>query len=317
MPMLVRPPFPDMIDNTMRSAFNSCERKFWLSFIRNWAQPHISHHLLAGQAFALAMETTRKAYYAEGVDPEEAIFRGFVALVESYAEWDDEYWKNKSCFNMCRAFVDYWREYPMDRDEVMPAVFADGKPAIEFNFGIPLPINHPETGMPIIYCGRFDMLGVRTGHNYVVDEKTTGSLGESWSKRYQLSSQFTGYAWGASEHGFPVTGALIRGIGILVKEIKHIQLPLPRPDHMIREWYEAMLGDVRRMIRSWAQTDEAMLNQWLPEIWRPDLADACGEWGGCQFASVCEIDPGRREQMLEINFMQRVWDPMRVLEGGE
>lgn len=311
--MGARPPFPAAIDNTMRSSFTECERKFWLQYLRCLASPNPPLHLIAGGAFAKGMEVARKSFYEQRLSPQESVELGWVALVEEFATYDDEHWKNKTCFNVSRAFVDYFREYPLESDDIVPVVF-NGKPAIEFNFGIPLPINHPETGLPIIYCGRFDMLGQRNSQLFVVDEKTTGSLGEYWANRYQLSSQFTGYSWAAREHGYSVVGAVIRGIGILTREIKHAQLILPRMDFMIDEWYRTLLEDVQKMVLSWVHTAEDISNQWSPHIWKPELGAACGDFGGCQFSPVCGIAPEMRDRLLEVNFTVRPWDPMRIGE---
>jgi hypothetical protein len=256
------------------------------------------------------MEVARRAFYEEGRPQDEAIASGWAALHGEYAGVDDEHWGQKRATRMGEAFVSYFERYPMDQDATQPFV-SWGKAAIEFSFGIPLPVLHPETGMPIIYCGRFDMLGEQHGLLWVVDEKTTERLGETWSKRYELSSQFTGYCWGAKQHGYPVVGALIRGIGILSKEVKHIEVPFTRPQFLIDEWYETMIKDVREMVASWERTSFDLKNQWHPTVWEPNFADSCGGWSGCTFMPVCSIDPVMRERMLEINYVVRPWTPLK------
>lgn len=290
----------------MRSTFRACERKFWLRFFESWDLPRPSVHLHAGQAFAKGLEVTRKAWFlGETRDPDEAIARGWQALIEEYGDFVDEAVPNKSAHRMGEALISYFDQYPLETDLIQPAMF-HGRPAVEFRFALPLPILNPSTGDPILYTGRFDMLGLANGQLFVVDEKTTGSLGQYWSRRYELSAQFTGYCWAAKEYGYPVVGAMIRGIGILSKEIKHAEMPLWRHDFLIAEWYEALLADVKRMIEAWKAMEEQ--SPW--SVWQPDFADACGAFGGCQFLPVCEIAPQSREKLLDINFAKRVWDPL-------
>jgi hypothetical protein len=302
---MIRPPFPAAIDNTMRAAFRACPRKMMLAYLHGYTNPSPRIHLIAGGAFARGMEVTRKAYYDQGLSEDESIALGYVALheefvKEGYTEDDEFLYKNKAPNRMGGALINYFQEYPLDRDEIRPAKMANGKHAIEFNFGIPLPIAHPETGLPIIYCGRFDMLGQKDNMLFVVDEKTTGSLGEYWFKRYELSAQFTGYCWAARQHDFPVVGALIRGIGILKGQIKHATVPLMRPDWMIDEWYAQLINDIRDMIE-----------YWKADNWPADYADSCGSYGGCQFTPVCGISPQGRDSMLGIQYVIRSWEPLR------
>lgn len=306
-----RPPFPQQIDNTMRSAWKACQRKFWLSFMEGWAGQKPSVHLHAGLAFAKGLEVTRFAFYSGGASAEEAIMLGWKALIEAYGDFDSSESPNKNAHRMGEALVSYFDEYPLETDTLKPAIFR-GNPAVEFTFAIPLPINHPETGLPILYCGRFDMLGEANGQLFVVDEKTTGSLGQYWARRYELSAQFTGYCWAAHQYGYPVVGAIVRGIGILKTDIKHAAMPLLRPPFMIEEWYRELLIDIHGMIEAWKKMET--MDGW--EAYRPDYADACGSYGGCQFISVCNIHPANREKLLAVNFTKREWTPL-AMEGED
>jgi hypothetical protein len=201
---------------------------------------------------------------------------------------------------MGAALVDYFREYPMDLDELRPVKTATGS-AVEFSFSIPLPITHPETGDPILYGGRFDMLAeTASGQCFGVDEKTTGSLGEYWLTRYALSAQFSGYCWAAQQFGYPITGFIIRGIGILKEKFNHAAIPLLRPQWMIDEWYAQLLRDI-----------EAMKKCWSDWHFEPNFADSCGAYGGCEYLPVCQVPERSREDMLQINFIERQWHPVK------
>lgn len=297
----MRPHFPDQIDNTMRTAWAECERKWSTRFLHHWASAVTNVHLHAGAAFASGMEAARLAYFLEGKSSEDAIAAGWVKVIEEYGDFQPPPASKKTAHNMGGALISYFDEYPLDTDPIRPVITRGGKPAVEFNFAIPLPIKHPETGDPILYCGRFDLLGEVNNQIYVVDEKTTQSgIGEYWLNRYALSSQFTGYCWAANAFGYPAVGAIVRGIGINKDSYKHAAIPLMRPAFLIEEWYNQLLVDVQGMIASWeAQRFSA------------DYASACGAYGGCQYLSACQIDPSRRDAFLSVNFVKNPWIPLK------
>lgn len=293
--------FPTEIDNTMRSAFVSCPRKFLFRHLMHKAPPWPSVHLHAGGAFAAGLERVRKGFYLKKESPEDALAEGWVRLMQEYGDFETVKPTNKTAHGMGEALISYFDEYPLEREILLPYTPPGGEPAIEFKFGIPLPIAHPETGDPIIYCGRFDMLGVQNGHLFVVDEKTTGSLGEYWARRYELSAQFTGYCWAARELGYgaPV-GAIIRGIGILKTQINHVSLPLMRPPFMVDEWYDQLLTDIQRMIDAYQKMK-----------FDANLSDACGSYSGCDFLPVCSVPADSRPGLLQINYVEREWSPLK------
>jgi hypothetical protein len=51
-------PFPEVIDNSIRSQFVACEGKFYRGFVENLSPVGTSVHLHAGGAFAHGIEAT-------------------------------------------------------------------------------------------------------------------------------------------------------------------------------------------------------------------------------------------------------------------
>jgi hypothetical protein len=174
---------------------------------------------------------------------------------------------------------------------------SNGNPAVEFSFSIPLPINNPDTGEPLLFVGRFDMLGEFQKSLFVVDEKTTTALGQTWAQQWDLKSQFTGYCAAAREYGYPVAGAIIRGVGLLKHETTFAQVPQYRADWQIDRWYAQLLRDVQRMVDSYiaGQYDSA-------------LSEACAAYGGCAFRRLCLSQ--HPEQWIDGYFVEKVWDPL-------
>lgn len=292
-----RPPFPEVIDSTLRSTFVSCPRKFYLQYVEHFKPREQSVHLVAGGAYAEGIEQARLAYYRDGKSSEEALAIGLKALLIFYGDFECPPESAKSCERMLGALEYYWSQYPPGEDAAKPALIAPGKYGIEFSFAEPIDATHPETGNPILYCGRMDGVMDYAGGRYGEDDKTTTSLGASWSKQWDLRSQFTGYTWGCQQAGIPLNGFLIRGLSVLKTKYDTQQALTYRPQWMIDRWYKQLLRDVERMKESWASG-----------YWDYSLDEACMSYGGCPFRKPClSQDP---TLWLDTEFTRRKWNPV-------
>lgn len=297
----MRPPFPSVLDNTTVNAFRSCPRSAYLSYFEHWKPQSTSVHLHAGAAFASGLEAARHAYYSEGLDSETAVARGLKTLLAHYGDFSPPAESAKSPERMAQALEYYFEAFPLDSDPAQPYVLPSGKRAIEFSFAVPLPVEHPETGEPIIYAGRADMVCTFNGGIFIEDDKTASSLGPQWSSQWDLRSQFTGYAWAAHTQGIPVDGVLVRGVAILKTLFKHEQYLTYRPEWQIHRWLDQTCRDIERMKRSWAEGH-----------FDYNLGEACSSYGGCSFRQVCQ-SPNPHE-WLEMYFERRAWNPVTRME---
>lgn len=292
--------FPAALDSTMIAAWRSCPTKCRREFFEHWKPRQPSIHLHAGAAFARGLEVTRRAFYEEGTPAEDAIATGLGALLTAYGDFDAGD-SAKSLERMAGAFEFYFASYPLETDHATPVQLPGGKRCIEFSFAEPLPLRHPQSGDPLIYCGRADMVADFAGGVYIFDDKTTSSLGPSWARQWDLRSQFTGYCWAAQRAGIPATGALIRGVSILKTKYDTQQAISNRAAWEIERWYEQLLHDVRQMIAAWE-------TGW----WSYNLDHSCTEYGGCPFTQACKSpDP---QPWLELYFIKRIWDPLARTE---
>lgn len=294
----MRKTFPDVVDSTMRAAYVACPHKFFYEYIMQIAPQGSNRDLVAGAAFAAGLCEARRAYYERGLDPDLAAAIGMEAIIKSWGHEDtfDDYVKSQT--RMVYALDYYFEQYPMPTDIVQPLNLGGGKFAIESSFALPIPdTRHPETGDPILYAGRYDMLAVRDGVLYVVDEKTTKQLGPSWSNNWTLRSQFTGYVWGAKSFGHPVAGAIVRGISFLKERNDTQQVIVMRPQWQIDRWLHQLSKDVNNMIRDWQDND-----------WGYDLDAACSHYGGCPFMRLC--DNQNPEALIDLYYGERKWDPL-------
>jgi hypothetical protein len=212
----------------------------------------------------------------------------------------------KSRERLAGALFSYFEKYPLADDPLVPALVQGDAPAkrmIEFAFSLPLPgpvFTHPETGEPLHYAGRCDMIAQHAGGAlYVVDDKTAGSGGEAWRNQWALDSQMTGYVWAARELGFNVTGCAVRGVVLRKYDYGHEQVFTLRPTWVEQRWLAELRADIGRMIEAW-RCDE----------WRMALTkEICSSYNRpCAFTTVCGArDP---QAVLANEFVERRWNPL-------
>ena len=301
-----RPPFPTVWDNTMRSDIVSCPTRAYWAWLRKLTSQEPSIDLIAGGAFARGLEVFRLDYYGEKKSKEEALQHAMVEAIAAYGEVEVPSKKeHKGPDRVITALAAYFERFDPATDYIQPHFAPSGKPMVEFTFSIPLPITHPETGEPLIYAGRFDMVGMYRGQMIGVDEKTATQLGSSWQKQWNLRAQFTGYTWAMREYGFPVIGIMVRGVSFLSPNSKvawngtghgfeeSLQL---RPDYMIDAWYEQLLRDLTNFKQAW-----------LDGVYDQNFSESCASYAGCPFQTLCQSpDP----EPFTSNYATRDWDPL-------
>jgi hypothetical protein len=300
-----RLPFPELIDNSMRSDFISCPQKFYWAYLRKLTGSSPNIHLHAGGSFAAALESAKRSFYEKGKPEAEALRDGLEALLRFYGPIQAPVTRSgdKSCDNVVRAYDSYFQQYPLGRDTFRPHMAPNGVAMLEFTFAIPMELKHPETGNPLLYGGRTDEIAEGNGMLVVADEKTTSQLGETWTSQWRLESQFTGYIKAARDHGLPVQMALVRGIGLLKTKITHQEAHVYRSQWEIDRWWEQLHRDVKRMIACWQDGHF-------------DLAlskNACAAYGGCEFRMLTESP--EPEKWIESHYRKRTWNPLEKDSG--
>lgn len=294
------PTFPTVIDNSMREAYTKCPMFFFRKYMESWDAKRPSIHLHAGIAYAKGLEHMRRAYYDEHLPPDVALLRGVHALLDSYGDYDagDH---QKSAAGMVSALDYYASTYPLTTDYVQPHR-SNGKSSLEFTFAIPLPINHPDTGEPIIYAGRFDMLALLRGELCVYDDKTATQLGSSWASHWELSSQMTGYVWAAQQFGYNTNRFLIRGVSITTAGNHGTQEYIGfRPPWMIDRWYAQLLDEVQDMLTAWERG-----------AWKLNQSSGCSSYGSCEMLPVCTSP--NPDIWLAANFTHREYNPLNMVD---
>lgn len=294
----VIPVFPDWLDASMVSCFKSCPHKFFLEYILNYKPKDTSVHLHAGASYAKGLEVARKAFFVEGKSAAEAEGLGLGALLTAYGDFQHPADSAKSAERTAGALEFYFDNYPLGSCGAIPLVLPGGKHCIEFTFAEPLPVEHPVTRNPMLYCGGSDQVIRYSGGIYIEDDKTASALGATWSKQWDLRSQFTGYCWGMQKQAkIDVNGVLIRGVSILKTKYDTQQAITYRAPWQIDEWMEVLLDTIGEMKRFWERS-------W----WRQSLDHACSEYGGCTYRQVCLS--ADKQPWLDQYFERRLWNPL-------
>lgn len=290
---------PLHIDSTMLSCARSCLQKFKDEFCLGLRPATLSIDLHAGACFASAIENVGRLVWQDGLPLETAKLRAFALFMDQWGDFVPLKDTPKSRERVWEAIDQYFLQWPPASDHVQPYML-DGKPSFEFTFGIPLqPADgwpeHP-SGQPFVYCGRFDLLGQIGSKLCVRDEKTTTSIGNSWSEQWTLRGQFLGYLWACQQSGLTIDTVVVRGVGILKTKITLVEAIKTYPQSRIALWLEQTRRDLWRIRRAWDEN-----------YWDYNLADACTSYGGCSFRDLCASDNPER---WYDSFTVRRWNPL-------
>ena len=312
--------FPHSIDSTMMSTYDSCAQKFLIEYLMRKAPSGKSIHLHAGGCFASAMENIRNFYYKDKMNLEEAKARAFPKFVQQWGWFDPPEGSYKDFTNMWAAVEAYFDEYPPETDHFQPFIKDDGSPAVEFRFALPTEVLHPETGDPILFAGRADMLAQNDPHScYVMDEKTTNALGTRWVNQWDMRGQFYGYTYAARAHGFPCAGAIVRGVAIQQTKFGFAEKLLYYTNNQLDWWWETFNQKLSMLVAQYRMLQETLNKGWpegttydeilthAHQLFARSYGDACGSYGGCQYVDVCtKAEPWNFYKHMET----RIWDPL-------
>ncbi len=300
---LLRPDFPKIIDSTIRKDGAACGKLLYYAHFRHLRPRGISPHLHFGACFAKGLETFRLAHWGDQLSVLDAFGKACTAIILAWGDYEPPPAPRsghlKTMETCLVALQCYLEEYSPDTDP-FPPFMTDTGPAVEWTFAIPIPgTSHPQTGEPLLYAGRFDMLAQSRGRNavYIEDDKTASQLGASWANNWRLASQMTGYTWAGKTYGYPIAGIIIRGVAILTRDIKHQMLIEQRPQWMIDRW----LAQLQKDIASWTR-------QWESGEWDYTLDGSCSNYGGCTYLPLCTSQ--FPEKWVDSDYEVKPWNPL-------
>lgn len=288
--------FPAVLDASGMKEYKSCPRKWWHKYVEGKSLQGVAANvdLIAGRALAKGMEVGRKVFWVEGEDAEMAVEAGIEAMLEEYGKDRPEEVKNHE--RLKEAYRKYWKKWPMSRDRGIVPI----EEGIEGTFSFEIPgLVHPDTGQPLLYAGKRDMIGREIGEDdpfgegsegdlWGVDEKTCGYVNDGWQHEYELDWQFLGYTYFERVvAGNDIEGVIIRKIGLKRKvfdgrsDLK--QAKIRYDGKVLEDWYQEMIQTAAEMVWKY---EEAKIEEGLKGI--PQVfGNACNEYSGCQSRPIC------------------------------
>lgn len=308
--------FPRVIDATMRSDWLKCPHAFFRRHVQGLSKPSVNVHLHFGGVVARGLEVARRTYY-DTADTSDALHNACEAAIHAWGDFEPKdnpsrSEANKTLSSALATLQAYFREWPLDEDPIQIHTH-NGAPCIEFSGALPIPgSRHPDTGEPILYAGRFDLIGDYQHSQWGLDDKTTSidPNSDSWRNQWKLRSQFTGYTWLSREYGMHLKGFIVRGMGVQKADIKLGWALAPRPPWMIDAWLAQLSYDVSRMCE---QYHDLQYNARLspPHAFPQSFDHACADFGGCSFLDLCSSE--HPDNWLD-SYEARRWDPLTRTE---
>ncbi len=303
--------FPEHIDSTMLTTADACKQKFFNEFVLCITPHGKSIDLHAGGAFAHAMESMRRAFYYDKIPLEDCYVKALREFIVFWGEVEPPDGHQKDFVNIWGGIEDYFREYPPATDTIQPYYSPEGDLGVEYTFAIPMEVKHPETGLPLLFCGRFDLLAYYFEGSkdlVIVDEKTTKQLGSTWPRQWVLRGQFLGYNYALKSLGFRCVGALIRGIAIQKTQYKHLQVLVQFSDFQLERWWKRSNALAQALVDHYVKMKACGNIEDAINSWTHSYGEACSAYGGCHFSDIICGSP--RPWEWHKTFDKRVWDPL-------
>lgn len=287
-------------DSVSTNAFLKCPRYYKWTIIEGWRLDPQPSTLTWGIAFHKVIEVWDKMV-ALGHEKEDVLYR-CVRLAGLMGEYIVPNRTERTKETLVRAVVWYIDTHWEDNAETL--ILHNGKPAVEFSFALPM---MDFNGVEILLTGHIDKVVKFMGEVWPLDHKSTQqALDDRFASKFKLEPQMKGYmavayilAETTAAFPTPPAGFIIDAVQLGVNFNRFLRVPL----HFYKEEIEEYLRGFPFRIREAAMYAEA--NYW------PARETSCELYGGCVFKEICSQVPGKWQRMLEGNFIQGTWDPLK------
>lgn len=307
--------FPINFSPSMLADINLCELKFFRKYCQKLVGSGRNPDLEAGSLFAKACEIVRVSYYNEKDSIESSIEKGAEYLLLA----PETGHKDKTNRRLAFALEKYFRKFPLD-STLVPVELSDGTFAIEYDFIFDLGIPHPDISeKTICFRGKLDMIAAEYLHgrvvkNYIIDEKTTGSIAriegtkipdtEKEANAYRVDTQFIAYAFACQRLGLKIDGAKIRKVPILTNHEDAFELDIEITPHMIQAWSSSTFNRILELIEKYKYVKESGNLPYTGFV--PSYSSNCHSYNRlCEYVKGCTSADG--EELLSISHQQKMW----------
>lgn len=271
-----------ILDNTKRSTFCDCPRKFYYKHIRNYETGFGSSAIRYGVVFHAMLET----YYDPNVPAD--VNRFLHAITEGKKTWEvesegKEFWQDyRTLENAVECFTQYIENYA--------DMYTAGITKTERTFNNKISVTaEDQKRFPwirdFIFAGKIDAELERDGLLWNVEYKTTGQPLALQEKRLKYSPQIMGYQYQRLSEGKPVAGTFIVLHQIRANKLKSgdygkltckfALIPISYTDADLEDWKEGLVATAARI-------QHAEDHNFYPK----DEAN-CFKFGLCQYRILC------------------------------
>lgn len=289
-------------DATSLGTLKECPRKYYLQVVRGYTTKNTALAL----DFGIALHEGLEGFYrrqVEGRDFEENVVDTIEALMKhplrgNIDSYEDQKRNSRSLIENTLFYLDTYKEEPCET-----VVFSDGTVGVELHFQFETGLESA-SGEKFSFAGHIDRLVRQDLGNFIADHKTTTMpLTQFYFSQYNPDTQMSLYSIaGDICFSTPIKGVMIDAINIKSGEFSR-QLTL-RTKEYLEEWLEEQkhwfkLAEYFSAVGCFPQNDKS-----------------CHKYSGCPFRDYCTAPRGLREQILEEDFVKRIWDPSKP-RGGE
>ena len=290
-------------DSTSLGTLKECPRKYYLQVVRGYTTKQAALALDFGIALHEALEKFYRRKATSEIPFEENVHITIKELMQhplrkNIDSFED---KKRNSFTLVNTVLEYLDFYKNEPCETM--IFSDGTVGVELHFQFETGLKNAY-GEAISIAGHIDRLVKQDLGIFITDHKTTTSpLTQYYFDQYNPDNQMTLYTIaGDICFATPIKGVLVDAINITKGEFSR-QLTL-RSKEICEEW----LGESEY----WFKLAEFFATRGV----FPANDKSCNKYSGCPFKSYCTAPRGLREQILQEDFVKRVWDPSKP-RGGE
>lgn len=316
-------------DNTMISDYRECPRYYYLRHIRGWRGEGISAPLAFGLSWHDAMdvvwdlactlgpaatEHTRAIVAEAGVAfdkrwTEEGL-PSDAGRVPYENEWGKEIYDKRNPMVAREMLSNY---IPSRRHIFEQATLI----AVEQPFAVPL-----EEDGQTWYIGRLDKVIQMPGQGVIIEHKSTseyqkdGGFKKTWEMEHTVSTQGTGYLFGAAAT-FPgvdqvwIDGALVH------KTVHDAFKFLPSIASMegLDQWLYETKRWIGRIEEETAFIEHELTRQDLMPAFAKNTKQCIGKYGVCSYYNACHMSSGQPNQWDKppVGYVEERWEPFKIL----
>lgn len=172
-------------------------------------------------------------------------------------------------------------------DDDLEVINLNGGPAIEMTLEAKVATN---AKVDYFLFGTLDLIvkSKSTGQVYVMDHKTTTSLGSQFFQQWKPNHQVSAYILLAQKHGLECSEALIQGIQVVKTKQEVCRVPSRRSEEELQDFVATLVYEADRFM-------ESNKNKFYP-----GASDyTCGAYAGCQFLDLCTASVGVRNELIK------------------